>query len=318
MTIGISNLMYKQIAFVLGAVGLLGLIFNLLVIIVIIKDSSNSWTPTNVVLVNLAISDFLVAFFGNPLAFISALNRGWYWSTSTCKWYACLMSTFGLASIGNLTVMALERWMLITNPTRPLSTRSAMYFASFVWVYALVQSLPPLLGWGSYGPEGGNVSCSVSWEIHDSTTHNDSYIAFIFIFGLIIPLIIILSSYFGIIIKLKRVRQRIGSRSKRELKVTKMIGIMITAFLIAWMPYAIFAIAAQYFHFQPSASIAILPSLLAKSSICYNPIIYAFLSSQFTQSFKHFFGIQDNAISRQQQDLSHGTWITLTTRIEKV
>lgn len=86
-----------------------------------------------------------------------------------------------------------------------------MYLACCVWVYALVQSLPPLFGWGSYGLESGNISCSVSWEIHDSNTHNDSYIVFLFTLGFIMPIIIIFSSYLGIIIKLKRARQRVGN-----------------------------------------------------------------------------------------------------------
>lgn len=71
-------------------------------------------------------------------------------------------------------------------------------------------SLPPLLGWGKYGPEAANISCSVSWEIHDPSSNNQSYITFLFIFGLVIPVIIITASYSAIIYSLKQVRKRIG------------------------------------------------------------------------------------------------------------
>lgn len=49
------------------------------------------------------------------------------------------------------------------------------------------------------------------------------------------------------------------------------------------------------FHFsqaKPSASVAVLPALLAKSSICYNPIIYAGLNSQFPRSLKKIFDVR--------------------------
>lgn len=39
----------------------------------------------------------------------------------------------------------------------------------------------------------------------------------------------------------------LGSRGRREAKVTKMVALMIVAFLFAWTPYAGAAIAAQYF-----------------------------------------------------------------------
>jgi len=60
-----------------------------------------------------------------------------------------------------------------------------------------------------------------------------------------------------------------------------MIGVMIGAFLLAWTPYASFALIVAFG--DPSSitpGMAVIPSLLAKSSICYNPIIYVALNTQ--------------------------------------
>lgn len=37
------------------------------------------------------------------------------------------------------------------------------------------------------------------------------------------------------------------SVGKRERRVTIMVALMITGFMVAWTPYAMFALAAQYF-----------------------------------------------------------------------
>ncbi|XP_046815812.1 parapinopsin-like isoform X2 [Vespa crabro] len=280
----ISPIIYVGASVVLGIIGFFGFTLNLIVAFIIVKDAQSLWTPVNVILFNMVVGDFIVAALGNPLAMISAINGGWY------AWF---MSTLGFASIGNLTVMAVERWLLITRPMKALSIRHAMFLAFAVWIYALSLSLPPLFGWGSYGPEAGNVSCSVSWEVHDSATNSDSYIGFLFILGLVLPVVVIVTSYFAIVTTTIRVKKKAGARGRREAKVTKMVALMISTFLIAWSPYAALALAAQYFNVKPSPSVAVLPALLAKSSICYNPIIYAGLNAQFPRSLKKILGIRD-------------------------
>ncbi|XP_051164846.1 rhodopsin-like isoform X2 [Leptopilina boulardi] len=290
----------------LATIGFFGFFLNLLVIVVIIKDARNLWTPVNVVLLNMVVGDFLVSILGNPLALTSALNGGWYWHHHICIWYAWLMSTLGLASIGNLTVMAIERWMLITRPMKAFSIRQAILWSLFVWIYALSLSLPPVFGWGSYGPEAENISCSVSWETHNPETYIGSYIAYLFLFGLIIPVVVIGSSYGSIILTLRNVKRRIGSRRRQENKVTKMVALMIFAFMIAWTPYSIAALGAQYFDMKLSPEAAMVPAILAKSSICYNPIIYAGLNKQFVLSMKTMFGIQDSRRNMRGIDSTRG------------
>ncbi|XP_076287703.1 pinopsin [Lasioglossum baleicum] len=305
---------YVGAAIALGFIGFFGFTMNLLVAVVIVKDAQNLWTPVNVILVNMIVGDFLVAALGNPVAMVSAITGGWYWGYKVCLWYAWFMSTLGFASIGNLTVMAVERWLLVARPMRVLSIRTAVILGFFVWIYALCLSLPPLFGWGSYGPEAGNVSCSVSWEVHDPITRSDSYIGFLFTFGLVIPVIIISTSYLAIVATLRKVRKRAGSRGRREAKITKMVALMIMAFLLAWSPYAALALAAQYFDARPSASVAVLPALLAKSSICYNPIIYAGLNSQFPRSLKKIFDIRS---TRTMVAESQNTALTVLNRQEQ-
>uniref|UniRef100_A0A182QT73 G-protein coupled receptors family 1 profile domain-containing protein n=1 Tax=Anopheles farauti TaxID=69004 RepID=A0A182QT73_9DIPT len=65
-----------------------------------------------------------------------------------------------------------------------------------------------------------------------------------------------------------------------------MVAVMIVAFMVAWTPYAIFALIEQ---FGPpeliGPGLAVLPALVAKSSICYNPIIYVGMNTQFRAAF---------------------------------
>ncbi|XP_046432778.1 melanopsin-like isoform X1 [Neodiprion fabricii] len=319
---------YLVTAGVLIAIGVLGAVLNMTVIIVILRDRQTLLTPVNVVLLNLVVSvkihavcvaftsiiiigDFCVSIIGTPFPTVSAILGRWYWGYTGCLWYAWFMSTLGLASIGNLTVLAIERWLLVTRPMRAFTIRQASYLVSGVWIYTLSLTIPPLCGWGSYGPEAGNLSCSVSWEVHDPSIGSDTYIAFLFFFGLVVPVILICWSYFEIIRTLRKVRKRAGSRGTYEAKVTKMVALMIIAFLIAWTPYSISALLAQYLQVTSSPTVAIVPALLAKSSICYNPLIYAGMNSQFRTVMKKFLGMSE---STRPATISQHTGVSASNR----
>ncbi|CAH2267518.1 jg22606 [Pararge aegeria aegeria] len=71
-----------------------------------------------------------------------------------------------------------------------------------------------------------------------------------------------------------------------------MVFIMIISFTIAWTPYSLFALMEQFATegiVSPGAGV--IPALVAKSSICYDPLIYVGMNSQFRQSIKRIFGI---------------------------
>lgn len=72
--------------------------------------------------------------------------------------------------------------------------------------------------------------------------------------------------------------------SKAETKVALMVAVMIIAFLTAWTPYAVLALLIAFG--DPdivTPGVAVIPALMAKSSICYNPIIYAGLNPQVSK-----------------------------------
>jgi hypothetical protein len=68
-------------------------------------------------------------------------------------------------------------------------------------------------------------SCSVNWETQ--TLNATTYIVFLFIFGLIVPVSVITYSYSRIIRTMKGNALRAGRVNKIESRVTLMIAIMI-------------------------------------------------------------------------------------------
>lgn len=68
-------------------------------------------------------------------------------------------------------------------------------------------------------------SCSVNWETQNYNT--TSYIVFLFVFGLVVPVNIIIYSYIKIIKTMKDNALRSGQVNKVESRVTSMIFVMI-------------------------------------------------------------------------------------------
>ena len=71
-------------------------------------------------------------------------------------------------------------------------------FFSFpgTWIYALVLSVPPALGWNRFVPIPSRISCHPDW--YSPNTVDKSYIIYLLMFGFFLPSVIIFCSYLGI------------------------------------------------------------------------------------------------------------------------
>lgn len=78
-----------------------------------------------------------------------------------------------------------------------------------------------------------------------------------------------------------------GKTPPTENRITCMVFLMIISFLITWIPYAILALIIQFGDKTfVTPVLAVVPSILAKSSICLNPIVYVGLNSQVIKKKK--------------------------------
>lgn len=67
-----------------------------------------------------------------------------------CELYAFCGALFGICSMITLTVIAIDRYFVITRPLTSigvLSRKRAFVILMTVWIYSLGWSLPPFFGW---------------------------------------------------------------------------------------------------------------------------------------------------------------------------
>ena len=134
-----------------------------------------------------------------------------YWmlcinSTSFCYTSLTTCSSSGIVSLISLAVLSYERYCTMIRPTVAdgRDFRPALGGISFSWLYSIAWTVPPLVGWSRYGPEGPGTTCSVDWKTQ--TTNNISYIICLFTFCLVLPFSVILYSYGKLLRAIRQVR----------------------------------------------------------------------------------------------------------------
>lgn len=108
-------------------------------------------------------------------------------------------------SLVSLVILSYDRYSTLTvyNKQGP-GYRKPLLAVAGSWIYAFIWTVPPLLGWSSYGLEGAGTSCSVSWTEH--STQSQSYIICLLIFCLGLPVLVMVYSYGKLLYTVKQVR----------------------------------------------------------------------------------------------------------------
>lgn len=108
----------------------------------------------------------------------------------------------------SLSILSYERYAALLRPTKAdvSDFRRAWLCVAGSWLYSLVWTLPPFMGWSSYGPEGPGTTCSVQWHLR--STNSMSYVMCLFIFCLLLPLMLMIFCYGKILFIIKGVSER--------------------------------------------------------------------------------------------------------------
>ncbi|KAM9337237.1 teleost multiple tissue opsin b [Symphorus nematophorus] len=277
------------VAVCLGFIGTFGFLSNFLVLALFCRYRALR-TPMNLLLVSISASDLLVSVLGTPFSFAASTQGRWLIGRAGCVWYGFVNACLGIVSLISLAVLSYERYCTMMAPTIAdgREYRPVLGGICFSWLYSVAWTVPPLLGWSRYGPEGPGTTCSVDWRTQ--TPNNISYIVCLFIFCLVLPFCVILYSYGKLLHTIRQVRSvsSVVTR-RREQRVLVMVVTMVVCYLVCWLPYGVAALLAAFGPsdlLTPEASIA--PSLLAKFSTVINPFIYIFMNKQFYRCFRAF------------------------------
>ena len=101
-------------------------------------------------------------------------------------------------------------------------------------------------------------------------------------------------------------------RQRRSIRKTLRIIIAMTmAFFISWFPYAFSSLVGSALgHESISPAYSMIPELMAKASVIYNPIIYVFLNAKFRLTLLNMLSCSWNRVgdnSTDDSDLDNGS-----------
>nr|XP_014341846.1 PREDICTED: RPE-retinal G protein-coupled receptor isoform X2 [Latimeria chalumnae] len=157
-------------------------------------------TPSNLLIISLAMADFGVCMNASIAAFSSFL-RYWPYGSDGCQFHGFHGFTTALASINSCAAIAWDRYHQYCSRTK-LQWSTAVTVIVFLWGFSAIWSAMPLLGWGEYDYEPLRTCCSLDYSKGDRNFI--SYFITMALFNFLIPTFIMLSAYQSVEKKFKK------------------------------------------------------------------------------------------------------------------
>ncbi|KAM4696684.1 red-sensitive opsin [Rhinophrynus dorsalis] len=252
--------------------------------------------PLNWILVNLAIADLGETVIASTISVVNQIFGYFILGHPLCVIEGFTVSTCGITALWSLTVIAWERWFVVCKPFGNIKFDGKLACAgiTFSWVWSAAWCACPIFGWSRFWPHGLKTSCGPDVFSGNTDPGVQSYMWWLMITCCIIPLAIIVLCYIHVWWTIRQVAQtqkESESTQKAEREVSRMVVVMIVAYIFCWGPYTFFACFAAFnpgYSFHPL--LASLPAYFAKSATIYNPIIYVFMNRQFRNCIYQLFG----------------------------
>ena len=300
---------------IINFIAILIIFGNTLVLLASWKERSLH-EPNKYYIACLAVADLLVGILLAPLRlyelnldFETALDM----SVHLCRFLRWI-DVFALtASIYSLTFISFDRYLKISKPlqyTSRMTTAKSLKIIFIIWfistVFATYAASPHS---GGYGVLVIGNHCPIDW------TKSKGFYTFLAISAFFLPTGMISVMYILIFVAAHKrqkmlqngeLGQACGDRNQRtvflqDLKVIRMLLVVMGVFLLCWGPLFIYALIFYYkpnFENSTSRSLSYWRLILTTEVIIFvlpyfnslcNPIIYACLDRKYRQAFKHLF-----------------------------
>ncbi|XP_048358220.1 prolactin-releasing peptide receptor-like [Sphaerodactylus townsendi] len=279
---------------------------------------------TNFFLGNLSVGDLLMCLACVPLTVSYAFEpRGWLFGPAMCHAVVLLQVATVYVSVLSLTAIAVDRYVVVAYPVRRrMALRYCGLVVAAIWVASLALAVPPALhstylDLSSIGQE--LYICEEFWD-HMATQQLAYSCATLFV-SYMVPLLAVTVSYCSISAHLRRrcvpglasSDQSQWNRQKRKTFVL-LVG-SVLAFAFSWMPLQVLNLVRDV---DPDFSVLskryinvvqLSCHLVAMSSACYNPFIYASLHRKFRARLRGYFCRREEKRGRagHPDNLAHGT-----------
>ncbi|KAM6167783.1 galanin receptor type 1 [Erethizon dorsatum] len=290
--IGVDNFITLVVFALIFVLGMLG---NSLVITVLARSKPGQpRSTTNLFILNLSVADLAYLLFCIPFqATVYALPT-WVLGAFVCKFTHYVFTVSMLVSIFTLAAMSVDRYVAIVHSRRSSSlrvSRNALLGVGFIWALSIVMASPVAYHQRLFHREVSNQT--FCWEQWPNLSHKKAYVVCTFVFGYLLPLLLICFCYAKVLNHLHKKLKNMSKKSETSKKKTaQTVLVVVVVFGISWLPHHIIHLWAEFgtFPLTPASFFfRITAHCLAYSNSSVNPIIYAFLSENFRKAYKQVF-----------------------------
>ncbi|XP_072300113.1 trace amine-associated receptor 13c-like [Eucyclogobius newberryi] len=272
----------------LNLTALLTTVLNLLVIIAI-SHFRQLHSSTNFILLSLAVSDFFVGIVVIPVE--SLMSRTcWALGDLMCVVYYAVPITLVSASVGNMVLISVDRYVAICDPMRyqtKMTVKVIGISIAVCWLGSLLYTI--CLMHENIIKPGRDTSCRGECIINVSG-ETDLVIDFI------IPVSIIVVLYLRVFVvavaQARAMRRHVNNQQnvvtitarKSEIKAAKNLGVVVVFFLICYSPYYCMSLTGgELLIGSPTET---LMSFWLYFNSTLNPVIYALFYPWFRKAIK--------------------------------
>ncbi|XP_030613328.1 trace amine-associated receptor 13c-like [Archocentrus centrarchus] len=282
---------------VLSCIALITAALNLLVIMSV-SYFRQLHTPSNSILLSLAVSDFLVGLLLMPLE-IFRNTTCWILGDRMCSLYIYLIGSITGASIGNIVLISVDRYVAICDPlhypTRitvgriKLSVCLCWFFSMF---YYSLYTKEVLIKPGRYNSCYGECV----FVINDIAGMLELVLFFI------VPVSVIIVLYMRVfVVAVSQARamrshvtavtlqRSLNQTNRSELKAARTLGVLVVVFLTSYCPYYCYTLVEENLVNDPSASTVIIVFYF---NSFLNPLIYTLFYPWFRNAVKLIITLQ--------------------------
>ncbi|XP_020315581.1 5-hydroxytryptamine receptor 6-like [Oncorhynchus kisutch] len=274
---------------------------------------------SNCFLVSLFLSDLMVALVVMPPAMLNVLYGAWVLWPGFCPVWLCFDVMCCSASILNLCVISLDRYLLIISPLRykqRMTPPRALLLVGGAWgLAALTSFLPIKMNWHSLGHGSGHSPMHGAGSCCLRVTFPFALVASVLTFFL--PSSAICFTYCQILLAARRQARRVASvttsncsqvktltipqvkkpdvlsvnserrlahrQGRRAVKASLTLGVLLGLFFSAWLPFFITNMAQAVCECVPPALFDAI-TWLGYCNSTMNPIIYPLFMRDFKRA----------------------------------